>query len=381
MGKDNNTNISSVLVDTSALRKADFDFIGVKSSRLLSFFSAVEEKDIQILSHPILDNEVKKHISNSSICKNYNQLIGALKKNKTIIELIGSLQDETIIKIVNHDINGQLITAYQEYYKYAVMLDYPNPEQVFNHYFSCDPPFSETGKKKYEFPDAFVIEAAKSYLEAHPNDVLLVISDDSDWKAAFSNHEDVVLCNSINEATNYINSIDSIIDSDVIDCIFEGLYDEILLEAQACADCEDYDYPDFKFINGLELDSIEVENVWSIFDILAVTRDHIILATTMSIKVSGEGETIDEGRSFWSTEEMDYIVVSYGDVTITDGFVNAACEIEIEYDFDDPDNSAYITDFKIVDDTPLQIKCDNVAFTPIDADELAIRRLREDKGV
>jgi len=44
--ENNNKTITSVLVDTSAFRKADFDFVGVKSSRLLAFFSAVEDKDI-----------------------------------------------------------------------------------------------------------------------------------------------------------------------------------------------------------------------------------------------------------------------------------------------------------------------------------------------
>jgi hypothetical protein len=61
--------ITMVLVDTSAFIEANSDFIGFHSALLPSFFNAVASKKIILLTHPILEKEILKHIEDSSIYK------------------------------------------------------------------------------------------------------------------------------------------------------------------------------------------------------------------------------------------------------------------------------------------------------------------------
>ena len=67
--------ITTILVDTCAFRDANSDFIGISSMLLPSFFSVIKEKDILLLTHPILEREIEKHIEDSGIYKDYQSLV------------------------------------------------------------------------------------------------------------------------------------------------------------------------------------------------------------------------------------------------------------------------------------------------------------------
>ena len=79
--------ITMVLVDTSAFTEANSDFIGLHSALLPSFFDAATEKGIVLLTHPILDKEIQKHIDDSSIYKEYQKLVIQLGKCKDVLVL------------------------------------------------------------------------------------------------------------------------------------------------------------------------------------------------------------------------------------------------------------------------------------------------------
>lgn len=55
--------ITAVLIDTSAYHNRQCDFSGIMSAMIPMFLRLMETNHIPILSHPILDNEVKKHKS------------------------------------------------------------------------------------------------------------------------------------------------------------------------------------------------------------------------------------------------------------------------------------------------------------------------------
>lgn len=72
--------ITLILIDTCAFREANSDFPGIVKSLLPSFFSTVDEKGIALLTHPVLENEIRKHIEDSSIFKDYQSLLTQLRK-------------------------------------------------------------------------------------------------------------------------------------------------------------------------------------------------------------------------------------------------------------------------------------------------------------
>ena len=67
--------ITTILVDTCAFRDANSDFIGISSMLLPSFFSVIKEKDILLLTHPILEREIEKHIEDSGMYVIYLKVV------------------------------------------------------------------------------------------------------------------------------------------------------------------------------------------------------------------------------------------------------------------------------------------------------------------
>ena len=72
--------ITLVLIDTCAFRDANSDFLGIQKALLPAFFETAEEKGIILLTHPVLDNEVKKHIADSSLYREYLSLNDHLRR-------------------------------------------------------------------------------------------------------------------------------------------------------------------------------------------------------------------------------------------------------------------------------------------------------------
>lgn len=221
--------ITLILIDTCAFRDANSDFPGIVKSLLPSFFSTIDEKGIALLTHPVLENEIRKHIVDSSIFKDYQSLLTQLRKCTSTLKHY-KLDDVLLSsKISELDIQTKLFESYQQYYQDAIHLDFGDPASVFELYFNSKAPFAMSGKKKAEFPDAFIFDATRKYLEKHPNEILLVISKDSDWTTAFNQIENIIICDSISNALTKISNIDSILSHEMLSQIFRGAYKEISL--------------------------------------------------------------------------------------------------------------------------------------------------------
>ena len=375
-----NERITLVLVDTCAFRDVNSDFPGVIRKLLPSFFSTINEKGIVLLTHPILDNEIRKHIEDSGLYKNYHALISQLIKNDATLKYFECNNEDLFSKIKELDIKRKLFETYKEYYRNAIHLEYGDPADVFSLYFNGMPPFAPSGNKKNEFPDAFVFNGAKKYLENHPNDILLVVSKDTDWISAFNGIENTVICPSISDALTKISSIDSILSSEMLAQIFRGAYDEILADAKFHVERECFELEDYETFNELEIESVEIETVSDSFTPLKITRDSILISTNISVKVSGYAEAFDEENSVWDSVDREYVYMSYVDVDFTDAEASVECEIRISFDFDSPEDTAQVVELKLLNQGNICINCPNAEIIEIDDDEMALRVLREDKG-
>lgn len=338
--------ITMVLVDTSAFTEANSDFIGLHSALLPSFFDAATEKGIVLLTHPILDKEIQKHIEDSSIYKEYQKLVIQLGKCKDVLILAECNDAELFKKITSFDIKAKTYETFANNYSEAVRLGYPDPEIIFDKYFSAEPPFSATGKKKSEFPDAFVIESVRQYLEEHPNEVLLVVSRDGDWEKAFSCIDNAVICGSISDAVTKINKIESVLSEEIIAVLFKSAYQEMLTDIQCSAECECYGMSDYEFTEDFEADRIEVTCISDIIVPLKITRSSLLIKTTATISIDGHGVVLDEDSSIWDKEDGAYIYPVYADMSVTNGEAEVECEIELEFDFDDPAGTVQVSRVK-----------------------------------
>ena len=146
-----NKRVTLVLVDTCAYRDANSDFPGIFKQLLPAFFSASKEKGILLLTHPILENEIFKHIEDSGLYKNYNSLGNNLRKCGETLKYLGCFDEDLFSRIGNIDIRSKLFDSFKQHYQDAIILGYGDPATVFSQYFKGEAPFAETGDKNPSF--------------------------------------------------------------------------------------------------------------------------------------------------------------------------------------------------------------------------------------
>ena len=224
-----------------------------------------------------------------------------------------------------------------------------------------------------------MIESIKEYIEEHPNDILLMVTNDIDWKTAFEERSDVEICDTIDAAMKKINSIKCILDAKMLDLIFKSAYDDMVKDANLAVQCECYELRDFETIDDIDITNISIESISDIFTPLKITRESVLLKTEVALDVFGEAEIFDEENSVWDSEDREYIFREYADVKFK-GKANVECEIEIAFDFDELESS-WVRSFKFTNNGNIEILCDDIEMKKIDEDEMDLRCLREDKGL
>ena len=78
---------------------------------------------------------------------------------------------------------------------------------VLSKYFAGQPPFGDREEKKYEFPDAFAVQALSEWAEDR-NTPMFVVSGDSLFQRACGECAQLILKNTINEVLNHVASDD-----------------------------------------------------------------------------------------------------------------------------------------------------------------------------
>lgn len=371
-------NFDAVIIDTSELEKYQFDFYGWTTKTLPLFFSFLKEQKISILNHPVLDGEIKKHISHSLLLERINGLHQNFQRNKDFYKLIGISPEDAIKRLSELNVEQELLKEYNSFYGESVMLPFSSPEKVFDEYFNSCPPFSETGNKKHEFPDAFIIESVKDYLKKNPLSNILVISKDSDWEQAFKKVERVSFCDSIDDALKMIQST-SKIETIVSDCkkdIIKAIQSQAEFE---CYNLSDYEMPIYE---DIDISSVKVEKIANIVP-LRITSSTVIFKCIAQIIVNGSTRIIDEDRSCWDHEEKAYLFVSYIDISFEKGQSDIECEITINYSSEENDYTSEVSDARIIEKYAIDIDLDGADITIYECsdDQLAYEALLEDHGI
>ncbi len=91
-------------------------------------------------------------------------------------------------------------------------------------------------------------------------------------------------------------------------------------------------------------------------------------------------EVFDEDNSIWDSVDRKYFYMAYADVTFTDAEIDVEYEILITLDFDNPEDSAQVASFKLLNQGNICIDCRDATVCEITEDDVALRTLREDKG-
>lgn len=344
-------NITAAIIDTNVIMENQSDFMGLRSSTLPSFYDLLLEKGIILLDHDILHKEIKKHISDSSLVEKINKLLESYEKSASLLESLNIDDISFFAGLKKLNLVGKIEERFDEIYKTALVLPYSDPEKIFNDYFLHVPPFAESGKKKSEFPDAFVIDAIKNYLREDGFRTLMVISNDRDWEEALKDVANVVLVSSIDEGIKVLQNEQGIIEK-IINICKKRLVEEI----EFAAECECYEIDGYELEEDLEIESLVVDFLYYDIVPLKITNSKIVFKCSTQLVVAGKAIVFDENLSVWSSEDREYIYRATSKVDFEDARADAICEIEIDFDLNDLENSIDIIRVKIVNNWNIEIR-------------------------
>lgn len=333
--------IDAVIVDTSALEAKQFDFLGISSEAVPAFYDLLHHKKITLLSHPILSGEIKKHILSSDLAKRPDELQKTFARNKTVLEMIGISPEEATKKLQELSLGRRLISAFEEKYRDAVSLKYSSPAKVFEDYFSVKPPFSSSGSKKSEFPDAFVLMSIKDYVKANPMSSVLVISKDDDWRDSVSDIDHLSFAGSIEDAIKAIQSAEAILPS------FQTAYEEIKDKIAWVAMGECFDLDNYEIVDDIETTNIRVSNLRDDIIPLRITKTEALISCSAELSVDGTVTVVDEGRSYYDPEYDTMRFLAHSKADFKNAPADIECEIKLRFDPDDPEGTVEVDNVKI----------------------------------
>lgn len=327
----NQTKIDAVIVDTSALEAKCFDFLGINSDTVPLFFEMVQQKDVTLLGHPILYGEIKKHIAHSDLTRKPQDLQITIGRNKGLFALIGISPEDTIEKLKQLKIGELQISAFEKEYESAVVLGYPSPELIFDAYFATNPPFAESGNKKSEFPDAFVLGAIKDYLDSDSRKTVLVISNDNDWAQTLSKRPNVVFVRTIEDGLKTLQSIVDILP------LFYAAKEEIIKDLLFTAECECFDLQEYELVDDIDIKVIRVSRLDDNIVPLRITQKEALIKCSAELSVDGETTVVDEDNVVFDPEDGSVLFTAYSTIAFKGATSEIECEVLLEYDSEDPE--------------------------------------------
>jgi len=346
--------ITAVLIDTSAYHNRQCDFAGIMSAMIPTFLRLMETNHITVLSHPILDSEIRKHIYESDIVSRAEKLCKTIQKNKAIMTFAGFGTQDILEQASAEKVADSLISEYTELAKSFVMLPYVDAQEVFADYFSAKPPFSVTGEKKSEFPDAFVLKGLLKYCTEHPDAQILVISDDPDWKKTLGDNTHIQLVNTLKDALSCMWS--QLGDkAEFVWRIWSAKTEEIMIEIAAAAECEAFSIDDIYELEDIEISNIRTTSMVGNMTPLEITEDSVLVHATVSLSVDGMAEYLDENRSVWDKEDGVYYFLAYSRITFQDASAEAECEVRLGFPADGSMNPIEIKNVRITNKWDISI--------------------------
>lgn len=325
--------ITAVLIDTVAYHNRQCDFGGITSAMIPTFLRLLESNCISILSHPILDNEIRKHIKESQIIERTRNLCDAIKKSKGVLKSIGFYPEDILDSAKPEKIESCILKSYEEFGKNFIMLPYVDPQGIFEDYFNTTPPFSATGNKKAEFPDAFVIKGLIQYCNCDPDAQVLVVSNDSDWHDALSDYTQINIVKTLKDAMTFLwKQLGD--KTEFVSHIWSIMIPNIMTEIASVAGKEAFSVDGIYEPEDIDISRIRATNMIGNMTPLEITENSVLVHATASLSVDGVVEYLDENRSLWDKEDQRYYFMAYTRTSFNGASAEVECEVRLTFPSD-----------------------------------------------
>ena len=349
--------IDAVMIDTSIYHKNQCDFEGFTKSIIPMLLQLLEANNITLLTHPVLKSEIKKHISESELVSRIRNLQTSLRKYNKQLQMIDVSAEDLIKKLDDVNIEQKLSDKFSFFYKCATSVPYVSAQEIFEDYFNSNPPFSATGNKKAEFPDAFILKGIIEYCKNNENSMVLIISDDSDWQNTLDGHKQIIQVDSLEAAMLLLwEQLDDKYDlyQMLISQTKADIYTEIADSALSEAFCID----EIDTADEVDIEKISVLDVSDIIVPLEITQHSVLLQITATLSVDGCTEFFDETRSVWDNEDKCYYFCAYTRLKFQNALAEVDCEVEINFSDDGSLSQAKLSSVKLINKWDISLNLD-----------------------
>ena len=342
-----NHKIDAVMIDTSIYHKNQCDFEGITKSIIPMLLQLLEANNITLLTHPVLESEIKKHIGESELVSRIGNFQTSLRKYNKQLQMIDVSTEDLIRKLDELEIEKRLDDKFSFFYKRAVSVPYVPAQEIFEDYFNANPPFSATGDKKAEFPDAFILKGIIEYCKNNVNSTVLIISDDSDWKRTLEGNKQIVQVDSFEAAMLLLwEQLDD--KSNLYEMLISQTQSDIYTEIADAALSEAFCIDEIDTAEEVDIEKISVVNIDDIIVPLEVTQNSALLQITVTLSADGCAEFLDENRSAWDSEDRCYYFCAYTRLEFRNALAEVNCEVRIHFADDGSFSQAELDSVKLI---------------------------------
>lgn len=352
-----NYKIDAVMIDTSVYHKNQCDFEGITKSIIPMLLQLLEANNITLLTHPVLESEIKKHIGESELVSRIGNLQTSLKKYNKQLQMIDVSAEDLIRRLDEVNIEKNLSDKFEFFYKRAISVPYVSAQEVFEDYFNANPPFSATGNKKTEFPDAFILKGIIEYCKNNTNSTLLIISDDSDWKHTLEGNKQIVQVDSFEAAMRLL--WEQLNDkSDLYQMLISQIKSDIYTEIADAALNEAFCIDEVDTAEEVDIEKISVVDINDIIVPLEVTQNSVLLQITATLSADGCSEFLDENRSAWDSEDRCYYFCAYTRLKFQKALAEVDCEVRIDFANDGSLSQVELASVKLINKWDISLNLD-----------------------
>ena len=317
-----NLEYDALLIDTSI-----FIGNGLRLEKgLLGKLTQFKKSHVKLLMPDVIFGEVKTHLE-QKIRASKSALEKSINDAGDHLFFDGStLNEAKTLLLENNEIEGLAKTRLDNFIENTGSLliecgDYLSVSNLLKKYFSNEAPFSESGKKKSEFPDAIVLMAVEEWAEKNSKSVLAIAKDD-DWIRFCESSKNIdcidelsdglALFNKANARYTFLSKLELALENEVAESFLDNIavcLESVLDGFTPNQDAESYLFWEPEGSNGWFKSFYLTSNDLRIIEI---EEEYVVLECKAAITVEVEGNF-----SLSAHDSIDHDYVRIGSVTAT----------------------------------------------------------------
>lgn len=320
----------NIFIDASIFIGQNYNYQSVAFQNMIRLAKAGQAN---VFVTDITIQEVKAHIA-----EDVSKAIQASSKFKKDARVLRNIE-ESPCKEFFQDINESyaldvLFNQLDEFLKNARVTVLSTSEvsvtSIFEKYFDKKPPFGE-GKKKAEFPDAFMLEALEVWCKQN-KEIMYVASTDQDFQSHCESSNRLLLLSKLAEFISLIEFHDEVLSPSVTSLMYKNA--EIVKEAISESFCNEGFWIDDQDgeVNEVTVNSLELQDVL----LLEVDPNSAVFQVDVKTEFSADLTFDDLDTATYDSEDKVLIPWRTIDKTV-DHEVEYAAIVKIDHDLNDPE--------------------------------------------